>query len=132
MGIVPARSTYFLAYSKSKEFWNNEARLGDRHRDLTEILCGVTAGIVQNTITNPIWMVKTRMQLIADTATGQVAYGGYKQAVGAIWRDEGVRGFYKGMSASYWGCSEGCIYFVLYERLKRWVDYGGLNLGRIR
>ncbi|CAN0471065.1 unnamed protein product, partial [Ectocarpus sp. 12 AP-2014] len=118
-GIIPARSTYFFAYSRSKDFWTNNARLGDRHRDLTEVLCGVTAGVVQNTITNPIWMVKTRMQLLADTATGQVAYGGYKEAIGAIYRDEGVRGFYKGMSASYWGCSEGCLYFVLYERIKR-------------
>ncbi|CAM9907854.1 unnamed protein product [Scytosiphon promiscuus] len=119
VGIIPARSTYFFAYSRSKEFWTDEARLGDRHRDLTEIFCGVTAGVVQNTITNPIWMVKTRMQLLADTATGQVAYGGYRQAIQAIYRDEGARGFYKGMSASYWGCSEGCLYFVLYERLKR-------------
>ncbi|CAM9450711.1 unnamed protein product [Ectocarpus sp. 4 AP-2014] len=118
-GIIPARSTYFFAYSRSKDFWTNNARLGDRHRDLTEVLCGVTAGVVQNTITNPIWMVKTRMQLLADTATGQVAYGGYREAVGAIYRAEGVKGFYKGMSASYWGCSEGCLYFVLYERMKR-------------
>lgn len=58
---------------------------------------------------------------MADTATGQVAYAGYREAVSAIYRDEGVRGFYKGMSASYWGCSEGCLYFVLYERIKRYI-----------
>lgn len=63
VGIIPARSTYFFAYARSKDFWTNNARLGDRHRDLTEVLCGVTAGVVQNTITNPIWMVKTRMQV---------------------------------------------------------------------
>lgn len=61
----------------------------------------------------------TTVQLLADTATGQVAYGGYREAIRAIFRDEGARGFYKGMSASYWGCSEGCLYFVLYERIKR-------------
>ncbi|CAN0536838.1 unnamed protein product, partial [Ectocarpus sp. 8 AP-2014] len=69
-----------------------------------------------------VWTLLTRLargQLLADTATGQVAYGGYKEAIGAIYRDEGARGFYKGMSASYWGCSEGCLYFVLYERIKR-------------
>lgn len=63
VGIIPARSTYFFAYSRSKEFWTNDARLGDRHGDLTEVFSGLTAGIVQNTITNPIWMVKTRMQV---------------------------------------------------------------------
>ncbi|CAM9802197.1 unnamed protein product [Ascophyllum nodosum] len=123
VGIIPARSTYFWAYSKSKEFWTNNARLGDRHRDLTEIICGLTAGIVQNTITNPIWMVRTRMQLLADTSTGQVVYKGYGEAIQAILRDEGPRGFYKGISASYWGCSEGCLYFVIYERLKRFLRH---------
>ncbi len=36
-----------------------------------------------------------------------------------ILREEGVRGFYKGLSASYLGVTEGTIQWVLYERLKR-------------
>jgi len=36
-----------------------------------------------------------------------------------IAREEGVRGFYKGLSASYLGVTEGTIQWVLYERLKR-------------
>lgn len=63
IGIIPARSVYFMAYSKMKEFLARDGGLGDNHRDLTEIVCGLTAGVVQNTITNPIWMVKTRMQV---------------------------------------------------------------------
>lgn len=36
-----------------------------------------------------------------------------------IFREEGARGFYKGLSASYLGVTEGTIQWVLYERLKR-------------
>jgi len=36
-----------------------------------------------------------------------------------IVREEGVRGFYKGLSASYLGVTEGTIQWALYERLKR-------------
>ncbi len=72
-----------------------------------------------NTITNPIWMVKTRMQLLADGAAGQKAYTGYRDAIMRIYREEGLKGFWKGLSASYWGCSEGCIQFVVYEKLKK-------------
>lgn len=36
-----------------------------------------------------------------------------------IMREEGVRGFYKGLSASYLGVTEGTIQWVLYERLKK-------------
>ena len=32
-------------------------------------------------------------------------------------REEGVRGFYKGLSASYLGVTEGTIQWVLYEKL---------------
>lgn len=35
-----------------------------------------------------------------------------------IAREEGVRGFYKGLSASYLGVTEGTIQWVLYEKLK--------------
>ena len=34
-------------------------------------------------------------------------------------REEGVRGFYKGLSASYLGVTESTIQWVLYERLKK-------------
>lgn len=33
-------------------------------------------------------------------------------------REEGVKGFYKGLSASYLGVTEGTIQWVLYEKLK--------------
>ena len=39
--------------------------------------------------------------------------------VNKIAREEGFRGFYKGLSASYLGVTEGTIQWVLYERLKR-------------
>lgn len=38
-----------------------------------------------NTITNPIWMVKTRMQLLTDAASGQKAYNGYADAIRRIY-----------------------------------------------
>ena len=36
-----------------------------------------------------------------------------------IVREEGFRGFYKGLSASYLGVTEGTIQWVLYEQLKK-------------
>ncbi|KAG5184479.1 mitochondrial carrier domain-containing protein [Tribonema minus] len=118
LGIFPSRATYFWAYESTKRVLT--PRLGDG--TLTHIGAGFAAGMVSNTITNPIWMVKTRMQLLANAAKGQVAYTGYRHAVKSILKEEGVRGFYKGLSASYWGCSEGCIQFVAYEKLKRHLE----------
>jgi hypothetical protein len=33
-------------------------------------------------------------------------------------KEEGIGGFYRGLTASYWGCTEGAVQFVLYERIK--------------
>ena len=116
VGIIPARSIYFYSYQKTK------AALGKLH--LPEggvgnaLISGFAAGIASNTLTNPIWMIKTRMQLLADSSVGQKAYANYGDVIQSIWKEEGIGGFYKGITASYWGCTEGCIQFILYEQIK--------------
>lgn len=82
------------------------------------LVSGLAAGVSGNTLTNPIWVVKTRMQLLADSTAGQKMYTGYRDAVSSIFKQEGVGGFYKGISASYWGCLEGATQFMIYEQIK--------------
>lgn len=41
------------------------------------------------------------------------------QCVQRVYQKDGVRGFYRGMSASYAGISETIIHFVVYESIKR-------------
>ena len=80
------------------------------------------AGIATGTATNPIWVVKTRLQLDAhkpELAGARSFFGGSATMVRQIFREAGVRGFYKGLSASYLGVTEGTIQWVLYARLKR-------------
>lgn len=68
-------------------------------------------------------MVKTRLQLEQDALGASRKhhnwYGGSWDTIKQIAREEGVRGFYKGLSASYLGVTEGTIQWVLYERLKK-------------
>ena len=114
MGIIPARSVYFYSYDLTKNTLKPKIGLGS----LNAAISGIMAGFTSNTVTNPIWMVKTRMQLLSDTTVGQKAYTSYPDAIKTIYREEGLGGFYRGITASYWGCAEGCVQFVLYEKLK--------------
>ncbi len=41
------------------------------------------------------------------------------ECVRRVYRADGLRGFYRGMSASYAGISETVIHFVIYESIKR-------------
>jgi len=143
IGIIPARSIYFYAYEKSRivlggirrhsgggdttehEKWRDgqggngpSKPLFPEGGTINALLSGFTAGFASNTLTNPIWMVKTRMQLLSDTNVGQKAYTGYRDAIRTIYQEEGLGGFYRGIYASYWGCIEGALQFVLYEKMK--------------
>lgn len=40
------------------------------------------------------------------------------RAIFSIYQKEGIRGYYRGLSASYVGVTETCIHFVIYEHIK--------------
>jgi solute carrier family 25, member 33/36 len=115
VGIIPSRSAYFYVYQRCKVALGPYSPEGSVPNALVS---GLVAGIAGNSLTNPIWMVRTRMQILADQSVGQRAYLGYGDAIATIFREEGVAGFYKGICASYWGCTEGAIQFILYEQIK--------------
>ena len=113
VGIIPARSIYFYSYQTSKEYLESKDIKGTAN----SLLAGLAAGIAANSATNPIWMVKTRMQLTASSPAS-AGYSGYGPAIRTIYREEGLKGFYRGVTASYWGASEGMVQFVVYEKIK--------------
>ena len=47
---------------------------------------------------------------------------GLRQCVQMLYSKDGVRGFYRGLSASYAGSIETAIHFVIYERMKEWIN----------
>jgi len=112
MGIAPSRAIYFAVYSKSKAFF---ASTQLSNSSWTHMLSALSASWSVSTLTNPIWFVKTRMQLDLS-ATGQQRR--ITDVVKEVFKNEGIGGFYRGLCASYVGASETMIYFVLYERMK--------------
>lgn len=100
---------YFLFYEHAKNrYLTDEAvRLGGGLTPLHHLFSAFEAGIIMVFLTNPLWLIKTRMQLqpgmaiagaaaVAATTTKQVAYRGLFHAVRTIVKEEGVRGLYKG------------------------------------
>lgn len=124
VGVVPARALYFGTFSWSKRELGKQLEL-DPHGMLLNWLGGVAAGVVTITLTSPVWVVKTRLQLQVGNGKGSVAPGtGVRQyrsawhCVTSMMRHEGPRAFFAGMSASYVGISESSIQFMLYEKFK--------------
>lgn len=112
VGVAPSRAFYFCAYSKAKNALNTVGII-PANSPLVHIMSASCAGFVSATLTNPIWFVKTRLQLDSNTKMTVT------ECVKRIYESQGVRGFYKGITASYFGISETVIHFVIYEALKK-------------
>ncbi|XP_029974179.1 solute carrier family 25 member 33 [Salarias fasciatus] len=116
VGVAPSRAIYFAAYSKSKEVFNG---LLVPNSGLVHMSSAGAAAFVTNSLMNPIWMVKTRMQL-EKKARGEKKMNAL-QCARYVYQTEGVRGFYRGLTASYAGISETMICFLIYETLKKQI-----------
>lgn len=110
IGVAPYRAIYFYTYANSKQFF---ARFMGEDRSIMHICSAFVAGFSAVSVTNPIWFIKTRLQL--DESRRGVTIS---QVVNKILKEKGVLGFYKGISASYFGVMETALYFVIYEKLK--------------
>ncbi|OQR81425.1 Mitochondrial Carrier (MC) Family [Thraustotheca clavata] len=158
LGVIPARAAYFGCYAKFKNFCNENGFSGTA----TNFGSAAAAGCMTASVLSPIFVVKTRMQLM-PTHTVQSSVNVYMNCIsqslpvngnqmlrinlngnGAsmalspvqsspkfysmnevaykMYKEEGTRAFFKGLSASYWGVSEGAIQLALYEEFKSRID----------
>ncbi|CAI4218257.1 unnamed protein product [Parascedosporium putredinis] len=125
VGVVPARSISFYTYGNGKRLIAQYGN-GGQEAAWVHLSAAVMAGIVTSTATNPIWMIKTRLQLDKNVAeqSGGVTQRRYRNSwdcTRQILRQEGVRSLYKGMSASYLGVAESTMQWVMYEQMKRYL-----------
>ena len=81
------------------------------------------AGISCNVITNPFWLVRTRMQAEIFRSSCEINYQreyptNMFRAMYQIGQREGMIALYQGLSASMIGVLHPLIYFPLYEKSK--------------
>ncbi|KAJ8270192.1 hypothetical protein GJAV_G00111420 [Gymnothorax javanicus] len=114
VGVAPSRAIYFAAYSTAKEKLNS---ILEPDSTQVHMVSAGMAGFTAITATNPIWLIKTRLQLDARNR-GERRMNAF-ECIRRVYQSDGIRGFYRGMSASYAGISETVIHFVIYESIKR-------------
>ena len=121
IGVVPARSINFFVYGNAKRLLNEQFNPeGKENVWGVHIAAAATAGIATGTATNPIWLVKTRLQLDKNNARNGHGrqYKNSWDCVRQTVRHEGVKGLYRGITASYLGVTESTMQWVMYERMK--------------
>ncbi|KDE09596.1 hypothetical protein MVLG_00004 [Microbotryum lychnidis-dioicae p1A1 Lamole] len=164
VGVVPGRSINFFVYGNGKQIYADAFNHG-KENAFVHLSAAATAGVITATATNPIWVVKTVMQLQQQQRPGNSSSSTSSSSAASrkplpsfpttvnratatlssfshsfrsitspplplstkptsytttmrIYRKEGIRGFYKGLSASLLGVTEGTIQWGLYEQFK--------------
>lgn len=124
-GSGSAWGCYFLFYNSIK----NWIQAGDSNMPLgptLHMVAAAEAGVLTLIVTNPIWVVKTRLCLQHDVpspaTSGVVSYKGMTDALVTIYRTEGMRGLYKGFIPGMFGVTHGALQFMTYEEMKAFYN----------
>lgn len=116
VGIVPSRALYFGTYSSTKDVMKSlKFEPNSAWTHFTSAALAHTAVVLTM---NPIFLVKTRIQLESVNRTQSRQNWVYLPTIRKIYRTEGIAGFYTGLTASMLGMSETVLYWVLYEKAK--------------
>jgi solute carrier family 25 folate transporter 32 len=108
---------YFMWYTNIKDLIASTRGSGTKNlRSSDYFLASGASGILTAILTNPIWVIKTRMLSTARNTPG--AYRSIVHGTLDLYKTEGIKGFYRGLLPSLFGVSHGAIQFMAYEQLK--------------
>jgi len=128
-GSAASWGAYLAWYDGARARYARVLGVGDGRRGETlpvgvNLLAATEAGCATTLATNPIWVVKTRLQLQKGGAAAIPGvdpgdrYAGFVDALVKIAKKEGVAGLYKGLFPSILLVSHGSIQLAAYERVK--------------
>ncbi|KAI9712523.1 MAG: hypothetical protein M1812_006832 [Candelaria pacifica] len=120
LGYVPTWAVYLTVYSHARDFFYTKT---DK-RWLAHTYSSVIAGGCSTMVTNPIWVIKTRLmsQISAQAANSDARppwhYKSTMDAARKMYHNEGVLAFYSGLTPALLGLTHVAVQFPLYEYFK--------------
>lgn len=115
-GMYEASKSYLYQRAEHMPFFQHEdTGLDYSSSPMLNYIAGTFAGCFTVVVTNPIWVIKTRLEL---QRAGQEHYRGLIQTTKRIVAEEGTAGLYKGLVPALILTSNGAIQLMIYEDLK--------------
>ncbi|XP_015266518.1 PREDICTED: solute carrier family 25 member 33 [Gekko japonicus] len=114
VGVAPSRAVYFACYSKAKELFNN---VFVPNSNVVHVCAAGSAGLSDSAIYMQAHLVSEHRSVVRGSKQRNTL-----QCASYVYQTEGIRGFYRGLTASYAGISETIICFAIYEKLKKHVN----------
>ncbi|OWB56811.1 hypothetical protein B5S28_g2725 [[Candida] boidinii] len=136
IGSTTAWGLYFMFYKEFKNLTHstiNNNYFNDKDKDSDEkflnsghyLICGFMAGCLTSILTNPIWVIKTRMitsRLNDKNLPKNYYYNSIIDGFYKIYKNEGLKGYYKGLSPALLNVSQGALQFAIYDTLKSYIN----------
>ncbi|KAJ9660437.1 hypothetical protein H2198_002555 [Neophaeococcomyces mojaviensis] len=128
LGYLPTWAVYLTIYEKARKPYEDMCS----NWWLARMYASLTAGACSTILTNPIWVIKTRLmsQSNRSTSEGKRVSFHYKNtwdAARQMYRGEGIRSFYSGLTPAMLGLTHVAVQFPLYEFFK--MQFTGYGIG---
>ncbi len=122
--LLPNWAVYFTVYERLKLAVGMRLSPNSSTGPGVHMIAAAGAGAATMLITNPLWVVKTRLQtqtlgISMGSKNNTVHYKGTIDALRRITKEEGISGLYSGLGPSLFGVMHVVIQFPLYESLKK-------------
>ncbi|CAL0318084.1 unnamed protein product [Lupinus luteus] len=120
LALLPNWAVYFTVYEQLKGLLRSHADGSNELTTVGNIISAAGAGAATAISTNPLWVVKTRLQT-QGMRPDVIPYKSILSALTRITHEEGMRGLYSGIVPSLAGISHVAIQFPTYEKIKSYI-----------
>ncbi|XP_024973346.1 calcium-binding mitochondrial carrier protein SCaMC-1-like [Cynara cardunculus var. scolymus] len=121
LGIIPYAGIDLAVYETLKEMSKTYIFLDSEPGPLAQLGCGTVSGALGATCVYPLQVVRTRMQANRPGRAG--AYNGMSDVFMKTYKNEGARGFYKGLFPNLLKVVPAAsITYMVYEAMKKTLD----------
>ncbi|CAH2083542.1 unnamed protein product [Euphydryas editha] len=117
MGVIPYAGVSFFTYDSLRHLYIDYT--GAQPSGVTNVVCGGAAGALAQSASYPLDIVRRRMQTAPRRPDRSYPYPTLAATLAAVYRTEGWRGFYKGLSMNWIkGPISVGISFATYDAIK--------------
>ncbi len=122
---IPYAVFTLLSYEYIQEVWSSKQRSQNVLRDM---VCGGVAGGIGSYLTNPMDVIKTRLQTNSALGESETINSSIMQCAAQIWSEEGALAFWKGsIPRLLHKVPANAVFFVCYEWFRKVLGVGSID-----